>query len=431
LSLARVTDDADALQLQITEVVATLASLDSTLSDMSYFKFTANYFELLLAEGRLWEAVRMLSISSHRATLDNVDFPTVCGKIRELYDALMSQLDDSGSLESSSGSAGRQSENLCSLSATASLMQLMLITKSNSADFRLAHDLLGSLLQEVFDTLSDSKPRGGYAELWTTCDHYLQKMSVPTTTSLDVLTSLDLKDARGNNLVGNVREAFKKARTELSRLPNSQNLLYQFEKPYRRVRNWYNTLSAFGGSEEQGNQIISRRSAIRAAVEEVFTIANRIADTTDRRAPLDISDLDQSVAILINMTPVASLQYLGSLDLKNAELPQSPLSASRAKPRRNTTVSSDPRYLHRIGKVMFNDYARTIVGDRDREGRGNSYSNIIARGHSMMIAGNLYGGPSVYPGEQPGVEGTSPQISERPSTVSESGEATSKMPGDF
>ncbi|KAK5074600.1 hypothetical protein LTR24_010071 [Lithohypha guttulata] len=298
------------VKLQITEVVATLASLDSNLSDLWYFKFAADHFDLLLAESRVWEVV-------------------------------------------------------------------------------------------------------------------------PTTTSLDVLTSLDLKDAHGNNLVGNVQEAFKNARTELRRLPNSQNLLCQFEIPYLRFHNWYKTLSAFGGSEEQGNQIISRRIAIIEALEDVFTITQMIGDTTKRRVPEGISDLNQSVRILINTTPVAREQHLDSLHLNKAEPPQSPLSTSRANPSRTMAVSSDPRYLHPIEKVLSNHYARTIVGGWGGEGRDNSWPNVTARGHSMMIADNVYEGRIPYPGEQPGVEGTSPQISEKPSTVSKSGEATSKMPGDF
>jgi len=248
-----------------------------------------------------------------------------------------------------------------------------------------------------------------------------------TTPGVDVVETLDLKDAQGNDMIGNVQEAIINARNQLSRLLNPQPLLYQLEIAHQGFRNWNTTLSAFGGSEEQRSQMISRRAAVMEALKEVFTMAERVGNTTARLAPREVSDLIESVGILINVFPEARQQHLNNINLDEAEpqpyylnpgptmseSPQSPPAASRAGTRRTTTTSSDPHYLHKIEKVTSDDYSRMIAGDWVRDpvvyaqatqGKGSWYVGINARGHSCLIAGNVYGGPSPYPDEQPNVE---------------------------
>lgn len=248
-----------------------------------------------------------------------------------------------------------------------------------------------------------------------------------TTPGVDVVETLDLKDAQGNDMIGNVQEAIFNARNQLSRLPNPQPLLYQLEIAHQGFRNWISTLSAFGGSEEQRSQMIFRRAAVMEALKEVFTMAERVSNTTTRLAPREVSDLIESVGILINVFPEARQQHLNNINLDEAEPqpyylnpgptmsepPQSPPAASRAGTRRTTTTTSDPYYRNKIEKVMSDDYSRMIAGDWVRDpvvyaqatqGKGNWYMGITARGHSSLIAGNVYGGPSPYPNEQPDVE---------------------------
>lgn len=241
-----------------------------------------------------------------------------------------------------------------------------------------------------------------------------------TTMGVDILTSLDLKDADGNDLVGNVEEAFINGKDELRRLPDPEPLLEKLKLAHRGFDNWNNTLTNFSGSEEQGVQMRSRRAAALGALQEVFTMADRIGSTTTRRAKRELDDLIESVGALINVFPEARQQHLNNVGLDDhepqpyymnpapttSEPSQSPPGASRADTLSPTrTMSSDPQYIHRFDRVKSDQYAKMIAGNWVRDpgvytaatdGKGNWYNEVIALDSSCMIVGDVFGGDSPF-----------------------------------
>lgn len=165
--------------------------------------------------------------------------------------------------------------------------------------------------------------------------------------------------------------------------------------------------------------MVTRRTPATEALVEVFEMVDRISSTTNRRARRDLDDLAEAVEILINVFPEARQQHMNNVRLDEhepepyymnpaptmSEAPQSPPSASRTGTRRTTTMSSDPHYRNKVERVTSQDYARMIAGNWVRDPvahaqamqeKGTWYQDITARGHSFMIAGDVYGGDNPF-----------------------------------
>jgi len=173
----------DILQLQITEIMATVASLDPVLSDVLYFDFASMHLQRLVAQDKLWEAFRVLSLSCQRVGLSSADDHSwTIARVHEYHDTLMVKLGEQACVaEVSESTANQQGRLLCSLAATARLIRFAFFHNDRSAGDHLL-PLLDSLLREVFHTLSDPKVRGLYADLWAVW-HRASKKNVSVATS--------------------------------------------------------------------------------------------------------------------------------------------------------------------------------------------------------------------------------------------------------
>jgi len=245
----------------------------------------------------------------------------------------------------------------------------------------------------------------------------------PSLKTVDILKILDLKDDAGHDLVGNVEEALSAAaQSDLRHLPDADPLISRLKLADRGVHDWITTLSAFYGSEEQVSQMSTKRTATIEALNEVCTMAERVSSTTARRATRDLDDLIVSVGLLIDVFPEAREQHLKNAESHKpgseakpyylnpgptmSDSSHSPPPASRASTQSSTqTPSSDPHYRNRIDRVTSDDYGKMLAGNWIRDSvvykqgmpdKGNWYNDLIARGHSCMIAGDVYGGDSPF-----------------------------------